>query len=123
MNDPNHQPALPETPPVAAVEGTPSGKRRANDRLNIPSSVVRAAGFAPGDNAYVLDCDPAGGIAKPVLALLKAKPENPLGEYVVAKDCRIRVTPAMLKKCGVESASFDIDGSDGKILVRPRTGA
>jgi hypothetical protein len=90
---------------------------------DIPSSLVRASGFLPGENAYVLDCDPAGLAARPVLVLLKAKPENPLGEYAVAKDCRIRVTPAMLKRAGLEGQSFQMDGSEGKIVVRPRNEA
>jgi hypothetical protein len=41
-------------------------------------------------------------------------------DYAVAKDCRIRVTPAILKKCGMESQNFEIDSGDGKIVVRLR---
>ena len=80
---------------------------------------MRDAGFAPGDKAFVVDEDPAGAVPKPCLVLMKVKPENPLAEYAVAKDCRIRVTPAILKKCGLEGENFAIDGSDGKIVVRP----
>jgi hypothetical protein len=119
MNDPSHQPVPPNEYPVAA-EGRPKGKKRAADRLNIPSSIVHDAGFAPGDEAFVVDEDPAGAVPKPCLVLLKVKPENPLAEYAVANGCRIRVTPAILKKCGLEGENFQIDGGDGKIVVRPR---
>ena len=117
MTDPSLQPVPPNEQPVA--EGTPKGKQRAADRLNIPSSIVRDAGFAPGDKAFVVDEDPAGAIPKPCLVLLKVKPENSPADYAVAKDCRIRVTPPILKKCGLEGENFEIDGGDGKIIVRP----
>ena len=107
MNDPNHE--------TVAAEGTPKGKQRAADRLNIPSSIVRASGFAPGDKAFVVDEDPAGTVPKPCLVLLKEQPPKSLADYAVAKDCRIRVTPAMLKKCGLEGDDFEFDGGDGKI--------
>lgn len=126
MNDLTHQPILANQPPASASIATEStggvtgGKRRAADRLNIPSSVVRASGFTPGDKAYVVDDDPAGAAVKPCLVLLKLQPPAALADYVVAKDCRIRVTPAMLKKCGLEGHNFEIDGSDGKIIVKLR---
>ncbi len=110
--DPNHE------NPVSAV-GTPKDKRRAADRLNIPSSVVRASGFARGDKAFVVDEDPAGAVPKPCLVLLKEKPPKLLADYAVAKDRRIRITPATLQKCGLEGKEFAIDGGDGKIVVRP----
>ena len=106
-------------PPITAAEGTPSGKKRAADRLNIPSSVVHASGFAPGDKAFVTDEDPAGAVTKPCLVLLKEQPPKFLTDYAVAKGYRIRVTPAILKKCGLEGESFEIDGGNGKIIVRP----
>jgi len=99
----------------------PSGKgskKRAGDRLNIPSSIVLASGFAPGDKAFVVDEDPTGAVLKPCLVLLKEQPPKLLADYVVAKDRRIRVTPAMLKKCGLEGESFEIVGGNGKIIVR-----
>jgi hypothetical protein len=105
--------------PPAPVSGE-KGKQRAGDRLNIPSSVVRTSGFVPGDKVFVADEDPAGVISKPCLMLVKQQPPKFLSDYVVAKDCRIRVTPATLKKCGLEGVSFDIDGGVGKIVVRPR---
>jgi hypothetical protein len=52
--------------------------------------------------------------------LLKQQPPELLADYIVAKGCRIRVTPAMLKKCGLEGECFEINGSDGKIVVTPR---
>ncbi len=113
MSDPNH-----ETPVIP--EGTPKGKQRAADRLNIPSSVVRASGFAPGDKVFVADEDPAGAAPKPCLVLLKEQPPKVLADYAVAKGCRIRVTVPTLKKCGLEGANFKIDGSSGKIIVRPQ---
>ncbi len=126
MSDPNHQPAPANHYPVA-TEATPvstedksGGKRRAADRLNIPSSVVRASGFVPGSKAFVVDEDPVGAAAKPCLVLLKEQPPKSLADYVVAKDCRIRVTPAMLKKCGLEGQNFEIDGGNGKIIVKLR---
>jgi hypothetical protein len=51
--------------------------------------------------------------------LLKVEPENPLADYALAKGCRIRVTLAILKKCGLEGEDFAIDSGDGKIVVRP----
>ena len=118
MSDPIHQPVLPDEHPASA-EGTPSGKRRAEDRLNIPSSIVRASGFAPGDKAFVVDEDPAGAVPKPCLVLLKEQPPKMLADYDVVTDCRIRVTKAILKKCGLAGKNFEIDGGDGKIIVRP----
>jgi len=112
MSDPNQ-----EHP--ATAEGTPKGKQRAADRLNIPSSIVHDSGFAPGDKAFALDEDPAGTVAKPCLVLLKEQPPKFLSDYAVAKGYRIRVTPAILKKCGLEGVNFNIDGSGGKIIVRP----
>ncbi len=120
MNDLTQEPTPPNDTHVTAVESEPGGKRRAADRLNIPSSLVRASGFVPGDKAFVADEDPAGAAAKPCLVLLKEQPPKFLADYAVAKDCRIRVTPAMLKKCGLAGNCFEIDGGDGKIVVRPR---
>jgi hypothetical protein len=97
---------------------TPQNKQLTGDRLNIPSFIVRAVGFAPGDTVYVLNEDPAGAIQKPCLVLLKEKPAIPLGDYAASKDCRIRVTTAMLKKCGLDGESFEIDGDNGKIIVK-----
>ena len=118
MSDPIHQPALPDEHPVSA-EGTPSGTRRVEDRLNIPSSIVRDAGFAPGDKAFVVDEDPAGAVPKPCLVLLKEQPPKMLADYAVAKDFRIRLTAAIRKKCGLKGKHVEIDGGDGKIIVRP----
>jgi hypothetical protein len=94
------------------------GKQRAGDRLNIPSSIVRGSGFVPGDKVYVVDADPE--VDRPCLVLLKQEPPKSLGDYGVAKDLRIRVTPAMLKKCGLDGESFEIDSGEGRIVVRPR---
>jgi hypothetical protein len=98
MSDPNHQPELSNEPSVT-VGAAPKGRQRAADRLNIPSSTVRNSGFAPGDKAFVVDEDPAGAISKPCLVVLKEQPPKFLSDYIVAKGCRIRVTPATLKKC------------------------
>jgi len=119
MSDLHHQPTRPNESPVTA-EGTPSGKRRVEDRLNIPSSIVRDSGFAPGDKAFVLDEDPAGAVPKPCLVLLKQQPLRMLADYAVTKDCRIRVTPAMLKRAGLKGNAFEFDAFAGKIVVRPR---
>jgi len=137
MSDPTHQPVGPEEPradapaaapaAVAAEQGDPNppsplsgtkGKQRASDRLNISSAIVRNAGFAPGEKAFVADEDPAGATAKPCLVLLKQPPPKVVADYVVAKGHRIRVTPATLKKCGLEGRNFEIVGGDGKIIVR-----
>ena len=118
MNDSN-QTAPPDESPVTA-EAAAEGKRRAADRLNIPSSLVRASGFMPGDTVYATDESPAGEAPKPVLVLLKDPPAKTLGKYVVSKDCRIRVTPAMLKKAAFEGETFEFEGGPGKIIVRPR---
>jgi hypothetical protein len=120
MNEPTHEPMRPNEAPVTSVEGASNGKRRASDRLNIPSSIVRGSGFVPGDKAFVVDEDPAGAVPKPCLVLLKQQPAKLLADYVVAKDRRIRVTPAILKKCGLAGENFEIDGGEGKIVVRLR---
>ncbi len=73
MTDPNHEPAPPAVTPDAAA---PLPTRRTEDRLNVPKSSCKAARFLPGNTAYVVDHDPAGVVQKPVLVLLKAKPEN-----------------------------------------------
>jgi hypothetical protein len=119
MSDLNLEPTRPSEEPVTA-EDTSGGKRRAADRLNVPSSVVRTAGFAPGDRAFVVDEDPVGAIPKPCLVLLKQQPPKMIADYIVAKDCRIRVTPAILKNCGLEGEDFEIDSGEGKIVVRLR---
>ncbi|MGO9109173.1 MAG: hypothetical protein ACLP9L_08070 [Thermoguttaceae bacterium] len=118
MSDPN-QPTQPNENPVSAEDAS-EGKRRAADRLNIPSVVVRASGFLPGDTVYVTDENLASEVSGPALMLLKAQPAKLLGQYVVSKDCRIRVTPAMLKKAGFEGETFEFDSGSGKIVVRSR---
>ena len=76
MTDPNHGLERPVTDiPDAAA---PKPIRRPEDRLNIPSSIVRASGFVPGSTVYVTDKDPAGVVPRPVLVLLKTKPEHAL---------------------------------------------
>ena len=131
MSNPSHEPVrLNEHPEDARADrGIPTplgplpgkkGKQRASDRLNIPSSIVRASGFAPGDKVFVVDEDPDGAVPKPCLVLLKEPPLKLLADYAVAKDYRIRVTPVILKKCGLEGGTFEIDGGDGKIIVRPQ---
>jgi hypothetical protein len=106
----------PEERPVTTGEAS-EGKRRAVDRLNVPSAVVRASGFVPGDVVFVTDEDAAGEASKPVLVLLKEPPAKLMGKYVVSKDSRIRVTPAMLKKAGLQGDTFEFGGGAGKIVV------
>ena len=81
--------AVPATATPAPAEDKAEGKKRAADRLNIPSAVVRASGFVPGDKVFVVDEDPAGATAKPCLVLLKQQPTTVLADDAVAKDCRI----------------------------------
>ena len=130
MSNTSHQPVNPTehcenvcanpsiSPSKAPLSGV-SGKRRANDRLNVPSSIVCDSGFVPGDKVFVVDEDPTGAVPKPCLVLLKEQPPKSLADYVVAKDRRIRVTPATLKKCGLQGENFEIDGGAEKIIVRP----
>ncbi len=118
MNDPSPQPRSPNEHPLA-TEGTPKGKQRAADRLNIPSTIVSASGCAAGDKVFVVDEDPAGAIPKPCLVLLKERPPKSLADYALAKGRRIRITLPILKKCGLEGENFQIDRGDGKIVVRP----
>jgi len=115
MNDPNTEQTPSAANPLAA-----GGKRRAADRLNIPSLIVRNSGFAPGDKVFVADEDPAGAADRPCLVLLKEPPPKSLADYAVASGYRIRVTPATLKKCGLEGERFEIDGGNGKIVVTPQ---
>ena len=89
MSDPNQQPTLLNENPASAA-GTPAsaaggtgGKRRAADRLNIPSSVVRTSGFAPGDKAFVVDEDPAGSTPKALSGSSQAT-----AAYSVGRLCR-----------------------------------
>ena len=95
MSDPSPQPVSNEpsldASPQGAVPNAPAplsggtSKQRASDRLNIPSSLVHASGFAPGDKAFVADEDPAGAVPKPCLVLLKEPPPKALADYAVAK--------------------------------------
>ena len=119
MND-LHNPAIPSPITPAATEGKPGGKKRAADRLNLPPSIVRAAGFVPGDSVYVVAEDPAAAAVRPILVLLKEQPAHSLGTYRVSADGRIRVTPAMLKKAGLDGEHFAMEGGSGKIVVRPQ---
>ena len=97
---------------------TPQQKLLSGNRLNIPNATVKTSGFTPGETAYVLDEDPTGAVQKPCLVLMKEKPVNPLGSYGVSKGYRLRVAPAILKRCGLDGSTFEIDGKDGRIIVR-----
>lgn len=114
-------PAVLVTPVAPATAGVAGGNSRklAGDRLNIQSYLCRAAGFNPGDTAYVTDEDPSG-TAKPCLVILNTQPGKPLCEYKVTSDGRIRVTPAMLKLCGVNGDTVEIEGDNGRIVVKPK---
>jgi hypothetical protein len=90
------------------------------EQLYIPSFIVRAAGFAAGDTAYITNEDPADSSAKPVCVLLKEKPAGALNGCAVSKDCHILVTLAMLKSCGLDAEDLELDGKEGKIVVRRR---
>jgi hypothetical protein len=96
----------------------PNTRFSAKERLNIQTHICRAAGFQPGDTAFVVDEDPSGEVPQPCLVLLKELPTKPIGEYKVAGDARIRITPAMLKLCGLEGEAFEIEGDNGKIVVK-----
>jgi hypothetical protein len=88
------------------------------EQLYIPSFIVRAAGFLAGDKAFVTNDDPANPEAKPVCVLLKEKPPSAMHDCIVSKDCHILVTLAMLKNCGLNADNLEIDGIEGKIVVR-----
>ena len=97
---------------------TPKQKSLFSNRLTIPNAIVKASGFLRGETACVLDEDPSGAVEKPCLVLLKEKPVNPVGKYAVQNAYRIGVTAAVLKRCGLDGTRFQIDGKDGKIIVR-----
>jgi hypothetical protein len=96
----------------------PKNKKLMGEQLYIPSFIVRAAGFMAGDRAYITNEDPADTTAKPVCVLLKEKPKSALNDCAVSKDCHILVTLAMLKNCGLDADDLELDGNDGKIVVR-----
>jgi hypothetical protein len=89
------------------------------EQLYIPSFIVRAAGFLAGDKVFVAGEDPAPSEVKPICVLSKEKPPVALHDCVVSKDCHILVTLAMLKNCGLNPDSLEIDGKDGKIVIKP----
>lgn len=66
-----------------------------------------------------IDCLLQAGLLQPGRRLEAVAGLPPGGLQVGGEDCRIRVTPATLKKCGLEGENFAIDGGDGKIVVRP----
>jgi hypothetical protein len=87
------------------------------EQLYIPSFIVRAAGFAADDTAFVSDADPADPAAKPVCVLTKEKTAGTLHDCAVSKDCHILVTLAMLKNCGLDGDNLEINGNGGKIVI------
>jgi hypothetical protein len=88
------------------------------EQLYIPSFIVRAAGFLAGDRAFVAKEESAGSDAGPVCVLSKEKPADALNDCAVSKDCHILVTRAMLKHCGLDAENLEIDGKEGKIIIR-----
>jgi hypothetical protein len=44
---------------------------------------------------------------------------KPITKKIVGISRLVAVTPAILKECGLEGENFEIDGGDGKIIVRP----
>jgi hypothetical protein len=88
------------------------------EQLYIPSFIVRAAGFLAGDRAFVTNDDPADPNAKPVCVLSKEKPPAAMHDCIVSKDCHILITLAMLKNCGLNADNLEIDGNEGKIVIR-----
>ena len=102
------------------VDSNSNDATMGTDRLNVPSFLVRAVGFVGGDTVYVADADPNGKIQKPCLLLMKDKPDNPLAEYKVSNDSRIRITPAIIKLAGLpsdEGTKYEVDGDNGTIIV------
>jgi hypothetical protein len=89
------------------------------EQLYIPSFIVRAAGFLAGDRAFVANDDPIDPNAKPICVLSKEEPARAIHDCVVSKDCHILLTLAMLKNCGLNGDNLEIDGKDGRIVVRP----
>jgi hypothetical protein len=88
------------------------------EQLYIPSFIVRAAGFMAGDKAFVANDDPADPDTKPVCVLFKEKPTGSLHDCIVSKDCHILLTLAMLKNCGLNAENLELDGNEGKIIIR-----
>lgn len=86
-----------------------------NGRLNVPNHVMRAAGFAPGDAVYVYEDSDSGS---PSMVLSKTKKNvDPLTEYQVNSDGRVRISNAMLTMCKIDSQQFDFDGDTGVIVI------
>jgi hypothetical protein len=90
------------------------------EQLYIPSFIVRAAGFMAGDTAFVTNEDPDNPSDKPVCVLLKEKPEKAINGCAVSKDCHILITLTMLKNCGLNADGLDIDGNNGKLVIRKK---
>lgn len=115
-------PAAPAAPAAPAPAATSSDNTAslAKDRLNVPTFLSKAAGFNAGDTVYVTDKDPTGVIQPPCLLLLKESPPEPLTDYRVAADGRIRITPATLKIAGLDGTDFEFEGDAGRIVVKPK---
>jgi hypothetical protein len=87
-------------------------------QLYIPSFLVRAAGFLPGDIAYVVDADPSDSDGQPACVLLKEKPPKSLAAPAVSIDSHILITQSELRSCGLNGENLDISSSLGKIVIR-----
>jgi hypothetical protein len=88
------------------------------EQLYIPSFIVRAAGFLAGEKAFIAKGEPAEPNAGPVCILSKEKPATVLHDCAVSQDSHILVTRAMLKNCGLDPENLEIDGNEGKIVIR-----
>lgn len=107
--------------PEAPVDAPPAvDTEKVAGRMNIPSHVVKAAGFHTGDAVFVLNQDPSGEVQQPCAVLVKEVPDGfqSVAEYKTA-DGRIRVTNAVLVQCGLNKPphSYSLGGSDGKITI------
>jgi hypothetical protein len=103
-----------------ANDGDQSDKGRKPDArgtLTVPNFLLRAAGFAPKDVAYVMHRDDNG---TPVLVLSKRPLASPLTTYTVDYASNVRITATTLSSAGIggTNETYDFCGTGDEVVVR-----
>jgi hypothetical protein len=80
--------------------------------LSLPSPLVRAAGFNPGDKVY------ATGVPDGVEVTLHPTSAALCRKYTVDNHGHIRLTQGLLKRAGIPGGAYDVSGDNTKITVK-----
>jgi hypothetical protein len=80
--------------------------------LSLPSPLVRAAGFNPGDKVY------ATGVPDGVEVTLHPTSAALCRKYTVDNHGHIRLTQGLLKRAGIPGGTYDVAGDNTKITVK-----